>query len=84
MPGIKVQNSVFPRAALYGANIFQIFVFITKWIFGEVFTSHLQLVLIIFITFYFFLIELLLDFLCVHGGDGGGGSGQWEKVGMAI
>ena len=82
----KVQNSFFVRPTVHGANIFKILftIFFVKQIFGEAFTSHIQLVLNIFITFYFFLIELPLDFLSVHGRDGGGGSGQWDKVGMAI
>ena len=52
----KVQNSFFVRTALHGANIFQIFftIFFIKRIFGEVFTSHVQLVRKIFITSCFF------------------------------
>ena len=48
----KVQNSIFVRPALHGANILQISftICIIKQIFGEVFTSHIQLVLNIFIT----------------------------------
>ena len=48
----KVQNSIFVRPALHGANIFQISftICIIKQIFGEVFTSHIQLVLNIFVT----------------------------------
>ena len=48
----KVQNSIFVRPALHGANIFQISftICIIKQIFGEVFISHIQLVLNIFVT----------------------------------
>ena len=42
----KAQISFFVRPAVHGANIFQIFVTITfiKRIFGEVFSSHVQMV----------------------------------------
>ena len=47
----KVQNSIFLRPALHGANIFQISftICIIKQIFGEIFISHIQPVLNIFV-----------------------------------
>ena len=47
MPRKKVQNSIFVRPSLHGANIFKICftnLFI-KQIFGKALTSHIQLVL---------------------------------------
>ena len=58
----KVQNSIFERPTLHGANIFQIsfIICIIKHIFGKVCSRHIQLVLNIFVTSCPSLIKLIL------------------------